>query len=53
MSLVFYDFSHISFVCYGFVTDYQRREIVRTLVRTYVIVILANPLTKRTLLVIE
>ena len=27
-------------------------EIVRTLVRTYVIVILVNPLTKRTLLVI-
>ena len=53
MSLVIYEFSHISFVCCGFVTDYQRREIVRTLVRTYVIVILANPLTKRTLLVIE
>ena len=45
-----------SFVCYGFVTDYQRGRFFRTYVNkllgTYVNIELANPLTKCTLLVI-
>ena len=44
-----------SFVCYGFVTDYQKGRLLehmRIMLGTYVNVELANPLTNRTLLVI-
>ena len=39
MSLVIYDFSHTSFVCCGFVTDWQREGLLGhmwNLIRTYV-----------------
>ena len=42
-----------SFVCSGFVTDCQRgRLFCKSMLGTYVNIELANPLTKRTLLVI-
>ena len=50
-----YDFSHISFVYCGSITDCQRGMIVRTYaehVKNICHIELANPLTKHTLLVI-
>ena len=50
-----YDFSHISFVCCGFVTNCQKKwEIVRTYVEHVKNICheLANPLIKHILLVI-